>query len=51
MKASIRRARQRDLERRRCPDCRNRRLSDLGMDIVWCDSCGKTDELAAFPYQ
>lgn len=51
MKASERRARQRDIARRRCPQCRNRNLSDLGMDVVWCDACGKTDVTDQFPYQ
>jgi hypothetical protein len=51
VKASARRARQRDLERRRCPDCRNRRLSDLSPDVLWCEDCGKTGLDIEFPYQ
>lgn len=51
MKASQRRALHKDLERRRCPDCRCRRLTQLSPDVAWCEDCGKTGLSIEFPYQ
>lgn len=53
MKASERRAAARDLDRRRCPGCRNRRLTWVSIALlnVWCDDCGKVGKVDEFPYQ
>jgi ribosomal protein L37AE/L43A len=51
VKASARRAWQRDLRHRQCPECRNRDLTPLSPDVVWCENCGKTGLAVAFPYQ
>jgi ribosomal protein L37AE/L43A len=53
VKASLRREIRKDAFRRRCPDCRNRllRVMQFGPAILWCEACGKTGGLGAFPYQ
>jgi hypothetical protein len=53
MKASERRAATTDMGRRRCPECRNKRLTWVSIALlnVWCEDCGKTGKINEFPYQ
>lgn len=49
MKAADRRRRTADLAKRRCPACRNRRLTWL-RTVAWCEDCGESGPIEHFPY-
>jgi hypothetical protein len=45
-----------DLQRRRCPECRERNLTHLPHPIdvegsAWCESCGWTGKISTAPYR